>query len=106
MVHECHPLLAGLIEDWVHGTYIPFFQLACSAPGKSSTVTPHESTTMKAQKSPEQRLGKPLFGLLQPLSHVLLSVATEVSGAAQGPTMQRRDLWQGETAVLPAALQQ
>lgn len=34
VVHECHPLLASLIEEWVHGTYIPFFQLAGSAPGK------------------------------------------------------------------------
>lgn len=34
------------------------------------------------------------------------SVAIGVSGVAQGPTMQGRDLWQGEPAVLPAALQQ
>lgn len=53
VVHECHPLLAGLIEEWMHGTYIPFFQLAGSAPGKRKgkhSYTRSKSTAMKTQR--------------------------------------------------------
>ena len=82
VAHECHPPLAGLTEEWVHGTYITFFQLAGSAPGKKKgkhSCTRSKSTAKKAQRcngSPhpasEQSPGNPLFGLLQPLSLVPL----------------------------------
>lgn len=117
VVHECHPLLAGLAEEWVHGTYIPFFQLTGSAPGKRKrkhSYTRSKSTAMKVQRcnslSPPSFKGEPGEPLFWVVTAVELgpsgSVATGVSGAAWGPTPQGRDLWQGEPAVLPAALQQ
>lgn len=74
VVHECHPLLAGLIEERVYSTYISFFQLAGSAPGKKEgrkeAVIPDQSPAMKTQKcngplpASEQSPGSLLFGLL------------------------------------------
>lgn len=69
VVHECHPLLAGLTEEWVHGTYIPFFQLAGSAPGKRKgkhSYTRSKSTATKVQRCnslspPRGEPGEPLF---------------------------------------------
>lgn len=53
VVHKCHPLLAGLTVERVHGAYISFFQLADSAPGKKEKqhdYTRSQSTATNAKR--------------------------------------------------------
>lgn len=38
-IHECHPRLTGLTENWVQSSYVPLLQLASSAPVKRTFVT-------------------------------------------------------------------
>lgn len=76
VVHKCHPLLARLIEERVHGAYISFFQLAGSAPGSKEmqhNYTRSQSSATKARRysgsfpDPEGKSqGNPYFSCYSP----------------------------------------